>query len=202
MIRFIIRRSLGALAVLIVVSFITFVIFQLAPLLSHSSPVYYYVGKIPFPPGSLQLKLLEHKYGFDLPWYQQYWHWLHGIFFGQVLSDGTTTVYCHAPCFGYSFQQNTAVGTLIWQALPVSLSLAVGAAILWLVGGVLIGTLSGLFPGSILDRAGMTTALAGVSLPIFFTGPLLLLIFEYQLKWVTNTTYAPITSNPRSGSRA
>ena len=83
----------GAFAVLIVVSFITFVIFQLAPLLSHSSPVYYYVGKIPFPPGSLQLKLLEHKYGFDLPWYQQYWHWLHGIFFGQVLSDGTTLVY-------------------------------------------------------------------------------------------------------------
>ena len=113
-----------------------------------------------------------------------------------MLSDGTTTVYCHAPCFGYSFQQNTAVGTLIWQALPVSLSLAVGASILWLVGGVLIGTLSGLRPGSFLDRAGMTTALAGVSLPIFFTGPLLLLIFEYRLKWVTNPTYAPITSNP------
>ena len=196
MIRFIIRRSLGAFAVLIVVSFITFVIFQLAPFLSHSSPVYYYVGKIPFPPGSLQLKLLEHKFGFDLPWYQQYWHWLHGILFGQVLSDGTTTVYCHAPCFGYSFQQNTAVGTLIWQALPVSLSLAVGASILWLVGGVLIGTLSGLRPGSILDRAGMTTALAGVSLPIFFTGPLLLLIFEYQLKWLNNPSYASLTSNP------
>src|SRR5215469_2670849 len=67
MIRFIIRRSLGAVAVLIVVSFITFVIFQLAPFLSHSSPVYYYVGKIPFRPGSLQLKLLEHRFGFDLP---------------------------------------------------------------------------------------------------------------------------------------
>jgi peptide/nickel transport system permease protein len=196
MIRFIIRRSLGALVVLIVVSFVTFVIFQLAPFLSHSSPVYYYVGKIPFPPGSLQLKLLEHKFGFDLPWYQQYLHWLHGIFFGQVLSDGTTTVYCHAPCFGYSFQQNTAVGTLIWQALPVSLSLAVGASILWLVGGVLIGTLSGLHPGSILDRAGMTTALAGVSLPIFFTGPVLLLVFEYQLKWLPNPSYASIFSDP------
>ena len=159
MIRFIIRRSLGAFVVLIVVSFITFVIFQLAPFLSHSSPVYYYVGKIPFPPGSLQLKLLEHRFGFDLPWYQQYWHWLHGILFGQTLSDGTTNVYCAAPCFGYSFQQNTAVGTLIWQALPVSLSLAVGAATLWLLGGVLVGTLSGLRPGSIIDRVGMTLAL-------------------------------------------
>ena len=196
MIRFIIRRSLGAVVVLIVVSFITFVIFQLAPFLSHTSPVYYYTGKIAFRPGSLQLKLLEHKFGFDLPWYQQYWHWLHGIIFGQPLSDGTTNVYCNAPCFGYSFVQNTPVGTLLWQDLPVSLSLAAGAGALWLFGGVLIGTLSGLHPGSILDRAGMTTALAGVSLPIFFTGPLLLLIFEYRLKWLTNTTYASITSNP------
>jgi peptide/nickel transport system permease protein len=197
MIRFIIRRSLGAFLVLIVVSFVTFLIFQLAPFLSHSSPVYYYVGKIPFPPGSLQLKLLEHKFGFDLPWYQQYWHWLHGILFGQSLSDGVDPpVYCAPPCLGYSFQQNTAVGSLIWQALPVSLSLAVGAATLWLLGGVLIGTFSGLHPGSFIDRVGMTLALGGVSLPIFFTGPVLLLIFEYQLKWLNNPAYASLTSNP------
>jgi peptide/nickel transport system permease protein len=197
MIRFIIRRSLGAFAVLIVVSFVTFVIFQLAPFLSHSSPVYYYVGKIPFKPGSLQLKLLEHRYGFDLPWYQQYWHWLHGILFGQSLSDGVDPpVNCAPPCFGYSFQQNTAVGTLMAQAFPVSLSLALGAATLWLLGGVLIGTLSGLRPGSIIDRVGMTLALGGVSLPIFFTGPVLLLIFEYQLKWLNNPTYASIADNP------
>ena len=105
-------------------------------------------------------------------------------------------MYCNAPCFGYSFQQNTAVGSLIWQALPVSLSLAVGAATLWLIGGVLIGTLSGLRPGSIIDRVGMTLALGGVSLPIFFTGPVLLLIFEYQLKWLNNPAYASLTSNP------
>jgi len=197
MIRFIIRRSLGAFVVLIVVSFVTFVIFQLAPFLSHSSPVYYYVGKVPFKPGSLQLKLLEHRFGFDLPWYRQYWYWLHGIFFGQTLSDGTSPpVHCAAPCFGYSFQQNTAVGTLMKQALPVSLSLAAGAATLWLLGGVLIGTLSGLRPGSIIDRVGMTLALGGVSLPIFFTGPVLLLIFEYQLKWLKDPSYASIADDP------
>ena len=111
-------------------------------------------------------------------------------------------MYCAAPCFGYSFRQNTAVGSLIWQALPVSLSLAVGAATLWLIGGVLIGTISGLRPGSIIDRVGMTLALGGVSLPIFFTGPLLLLIFEYQLKWLTNPTYASSPAIRCSGSRA
>ena len=95
------------------------------------------------------------------------------------------------------------MATLIWQALPVSLSLAVGAAVLWLVGGVLVGTFSGLKPGSIVDRIGMTFALAAVSLPIFFTGPILLLVFEYTLKWLPNVHYAPHHRGSRcSGSRA
>jgi peptide/nickel transport system permease protein len=197
MIRFIIRRTLGAVFVLFVVSLVTFLIFQLAPALSLSSPVYYYVGKIPFPQGSVQLKLLEHRFGFDLPVYQQYWHWLRGIIFGQTLTDGVSApIHCSAPCFGYSFVQNTPVGTLMWQALPVSLSLAVGAATLWLLGGVAIGTISGLRPGSIFDRFGMTMALAGVSLPIFFTGPLLLLVFEYKLKWLPDVSYSGITQDP------
>jgi peptide/nickel transport system permease protein len=65
-----------------------------------------------------------------------------------------------------------------------------------LVGGVLVGTISGLRPGSFFDRAGMTAALTAVSLPIFFTGPLLLLIFEYTLGWLPDPSYASITENP------
>ncbi len=47
-------------------------LFQLGPALSHMSPVYYYIGRVPFPKGSTQLKLLEHRFGFDLPIWQQY----------------------------------------------------------------------------------------------------------------------------------
>lgn len=197
MVRYIIRRLIGAIFVLWIVSVLTFAIFQLAPLLSHSSPVYYYIGKIPFPPHSLQLKLLEHRFGFDLSLPQQYWNWLHGVLFGRTLDDGTGDVqHCAAPCLGYSFRLNTSVSTLIVQALPVSISLAAGAAILWLVGGVAIGTVSALKRGKFVDRLGMTLALGGVSLPIFFTGPILLLIFEYKLKWLPNVSYASITSDP------
>ena len=67
---------------------------------------------------------------------------------------------------------------------------------MWLVFGVFVGTVSGLRPGSIFDRIGMSLALIAVSLPIFFTGPLLLLVFEYKLKWLKNVTYAPITQDP------
>ncbi len=195
MIRYIIRRTAGGVVVLVIVSFLTFLIFQLAPALSHTSPVYYYTGKVP--PQGPQLQLLMHRFGFDLPWYQQYWHWLHGILFGQSITDGVSApVHCGAPCFGYSFRLNTLVSTLIVQALPVSISVMIGAAILWLIGGVFVGAVSGLKPGSIFDRAGMTAALAGVSLPIFFTGPLLLLIFEYDLKWLPNVAYKGITEDP------
>ncbi|MGI8882260.1 MAG: ABC transporter permease [Jatrophihabitans sp.] len=192
-----IRRLIGSVIVIWVVSVVTFAIFQLSPSLSHTSPVYYYVGKVPFPPGSLQLKLLEHRFGFDKPIPAQYWDWLHGILFGRTVTDGTSSpIHCGAPCLGYSFRLNTAVDTLIGQALPVSLGLAAGAAFLWLLGGVTVGTLSGLRPGSLVDRAGMTMALVAVSLPIFFTGPLLLLVFEYKLKWLANLSYVGITNNP------
>ena len=86
------------------------------------------------------------------------------------------------PCLGYSFRQQLPVSHLIVQALPIELSLAAGAAILWLIGGVLVGSISALKRGSFFDRAAMTLALAAVSLPIFFTGPLLLLVFKYKLK--------------------
>jgi peptide/nickel transport system permease protein len=197
MIRFIIYRLLGAIVVIWIVSVVTFLIFQAVPLLSHTNPVYFYTGKVPFKPGSPQLLALEHRFGFDLPLYAQYWHYLSGILFGQTITDGVSVpVQCPAPCFGYSFRQNTLVGTLIAQAVPVSLSLIVGSAILWLVGGVAVGTVSGLRPGSAIDRIGMTGSLAAVSLPIFFTGPVLLLVFEYTLGWLPDVSYAPITQDP------
>jgi peptide/nickel transport system permease protein len=197
MVRFISIRVLGAIVVVWIVSVVTFLIFQLAPTLSHTSPVYYYIGKIPFAQDSLQFKALVHRFGFDLPLWGQYWHFLSGILFGQNITDGVSTpIPCPAPCFGYSFRQNELVGTMLLQAMPVSLSICIGAAIHWLVGGVAVGTFSALKPGSFIDRVGMTGSLAAVSLPIFFTGPLLLLIFEYTLGWLPDVSYAPLSENP------
>jgi peptide/nickel transport system permease protein len=193
----VIRRVLGAIVVVWVVSVITFAIFQLGPALSKQSPLYYYIAKQPPPQGSTQYKLLLHAYGFDRPLVSQYWHWLTNIFTGQSVTDGTSGyIHCHAPCLGYSYRLNTSVSTLIWEALPVSLSLACGAAVLWLIGGLLVGTVSGLKPGSLIDRAGMALALGAVSLPVFFTGPILLLVFVYQLKWLPDVHYESLTTDP------
>jgi peptide/nickel transport system permease protein len=197
MIRYIVRRSLGAVIVVFVVSILTFAIFQLGPALTHNSPLYYYVGKQPPAKGSVQYNLMLHAYGFDKPIPVQYLVWLKHIFTGQNVTDGSSGfTHCSAPCLGYSYRLNTSVTALIGAAVPVSLSLAFGASILWLFGGLLVGTISGLRPGSIVDRIGMTLALGAVSIPIFFTGPVLLLVFVYQLKWLPNVAYAGITQDP------
>ena len=194
MIRFIATRLVGMVLVLIVVSLVTFLIFQAVPLLAKASPVYYYIGKAPATPELL--RSLTHRFGFDQPLPVQYWSFLAGIF-GKNITDGTSApVPCPFPCFGYSFRRNELVSTLIVQALPVTISLCVGAALLWLIGGLAIGTASGLRPGSFIDRAGMTTALGAVSLPIFFTGPVALLLFVYTLNWIPEGQgYVPITQN-------
>jgi peptide/nickel transport system permease protein len=80
--------------------------------------------------------------------------------------------------------------------IPVTLSLAIGAAVIWLVFGIAIGVLSALKRGSIFDRFSMSVALAGVSLPIFFTGLLSLELFSYKWSIFPNVQYVSITSNP------
>jgi peptide/nickel transport system permease protein len=67
---------------------------------------------------------------------------------------------------------------------------------LWLIGGVGVGVLSALRRGSVLDRAAMATALAGVSLPIFFTGLLSLALFSYKLGWFPDVHYVGLTDDP------
>lgn len=194
MIRYIIRRSIGGVLVLVVTSFVTISIFFVGPKIAHISPALYFVGKIP--PTAAGQKLIEHRLGFDQNLFMQYWTWIKGIFVGRTIGDDESTLHCAAPCLGYSFRQQLPVSHLIVQALPIELSLAAGAAILWLIGGVVVGSISALKRGSIFDRSAMTLALAAVSLPIFFTGPLLLLVFKYKLKWLTNTQFAGLTSDP------
>src|SRR6185437_16395221 len=108
---------------------------------------------------------VSHHLGLDQPFWTQYWHFLSGIFVGRNFGPGQN---CPAPCLGFSFINGQPVWQEVISDLPVDISLAVGAAIIWLVAGVSIGILSALRPRSIFDRAAMGVALAGVSLPIYF----------------------------------
>jgi peptide/nickel transport system permease protein len=197
MLVYVVRRLLAAVFLLFVVSAVTFAIFFLVPRLAGATPeglASRYVGKTA---DAATIHEIAVKLGFTEPLYVQYGHFLKQLVAGADFSTGPTTVHCPAPCLGYSFITQNPVLPDLLDRLPVTLSLAAGAAILWLVSGVAIGVLSALRRGSVFDRAAMGIALAGVSLPIFFTGLLALSVFSYALKITApGGSYTPINENP------
>ncbi len=193
MARYIIRRLIGAFLVLFVVSVVTFGVFMWVPVLTGADYAYLYAGRHPSP---AQLEAIRDKLGFDDPIPQQYLTYVKGIFTGREFSSGTSTIDCPAPCLGYTFLRQENVTTLIADKFWVTASLAGGAALLWLVIGVSVGTLSALKRGTFVDRATMFIALAGISLPVFFLGNLMLLIFSYQLGWFPDVRFVPFGESP------
>jgi peptide/nickel transport system permease protein len=196
MITFIIRRLFAAVFLLILVSMVIFAIFFLLPKLGGQTDyglATQYVGRNPTRAAVLQM---EAQLGLSKPVYLQYWSYLRAIVAGAHFGTGTSSAYCPPPCFGYSFKNQQPVWPMIVSDIPVTLSLAIGAAVLWLVFGIAIGVISALKRGSVVDRLSMGVALAGVSLPIFFTGLISLELFSYQWPLFPNVQYVPITANP------
>ncbi|MGH3917563.1 MAG: ABC transporter permease [Pseudonocardiaceae bacterium] len=194
---YIIRRMVAAVILLAIVTAATFAVFFLVPRLGGATPedlASRYVGRTAAPE---VIREIADKLGFTDPIWVQYGRFVKGLVLGADYSTGPTTVHCPAPCFGYSFlTQNPVLPDLI-DRLPVTMSLAAGGALIWLVSGVSTGVVSALRRGSVFDRAAMGVALAGVSLPIFFTGLLALAIFSYGLGITApGGSYVPIEENP------
>jgi peptide/nickel transport system permease protein len=196
MIFFIIRRLILTVFLLLLVSIITFAIFFLVPRLAGQTSYQLaaqYVGRNPIPS---EIRAVEAKLGLNDPLYLQYGRYVKGIVFGIHYNSGTDVSYCPFPCFGYSFRNQQPVWPQLMSNAPVTLSLAIGASVLWLIGGVSVGVLSALRRGSIFDRFSMGIALAGVSLPVFFTGLIALELFSYKWPIFPDVHYVPITTNP------
>jgi len=193
---FIVRRLIATVFLLIVVSMITFSIFFLLPRLAGQTTrglASQYIGRNPTPAA---VHAIEQQLGLDASLPVQYGRFLKGIVLGRHFDSGTSKAYCPPPCFGYSFKNQQPVWPMMVSALPVTVSLAIGAAILWLVGGVTIGVISALRRGTLFDRFSMGIALAGVSLPIFFTGLLSLALFSYKWPIFPSVHFVPFAQNP------
>ncbi len=194
---YIIRRVIGALLTLVVVSMITFSIFFVVPRLSGATPESFasrYVGRTA---NAEQVRVAAEKLGLTDPIYVQYGRWAKAIVVGTDYDYGPGVERCPAPCFGYSFIGRNPVWPDLMNRLPVTASLALGASLIWLLAGVATGVISALRRGSLFDRAAMGIALAGVSLPIFFTGIVSLVIFSYGLGWTApGGHFTPFTKDP------
>lgn len=165
---------------LLVISLVTFGIFFLFPKMIGTDPALYFVGKQSDPAA---IEGIRQKMGLDDPILVQFGKFVVGLVAGRTYANGSDVTQCAAPCFGYSFKTEQEVWPLLLDWVPVTLSLAAGAVVLWVVGGVATGVTSALKRGTVLDRSAMGVALAGVSLPIYFTGMLVIALFSDQLGW-------------------
>jgi peptide/nickel transport system permease protein len=187
--RFVLARIAGMIIVLLIVAFVTFLVFYVLP----SDPAQLACGR---PCSPQALALAREFMGYNSPWYQQFFEFLGGIFNGRTFGTGVTAIHCTAPCFGYDFQNNVEVLTEITSRIEVSFSVALGAAVIWLVAGVGLGVLSALRRGTPLDRITMAVAIAGVSMPAYLAGIIGLWIFAFALDMVPKTGYVSITTSP------
>lgn len=168
--RFIIRRLVGMVIVLFAVSVIVFAIFNVIP---NGAPENRMAGKQSTPQ---QIEAIRREWGFDKPVYTQYAKMMEKLATGDLVS----------------YQQQRNVFDEIKQGMPHTLSLAIGAAILWMAAGVALGVYSATRAGSKTDFAINVLALIGISVPVFWLGALVNYYLGYKLGWFPNGGYVEI----------
>lgn len=175
MIAYLVRRVLGMLLLLVLLSIAVFFLFNLLP----GDPARLTCGRACTP--SL-IEANRHRLGLDEPPLVQYEKFVQGFFVGRTFSaDSPEPIKCDAPCLGYSFTRHEQVLSIIARAAPVTFWLAIGAFILWLTAGISLGIFAALHRGRWPDRLVMGLSLVGYSLPSFFIG--LILVFFVIIKW-------------------
>lgn len=194
---FTLRRLVSVVVMIFLITATTFALFFASPI----DPARYTCGKNCTP---TILEGNRKSLGYDQPVLVQYGKFVSGLFVGRDFPDNEQLkaehpeqiVHCPAPCLGYSPAQHRTINEMVAEAWPISLSIAIGAFILWMVIGVGGGIVAALNKGKWLDRSIVGAALVGFSLPTFFVG-LVLLTFP-AIKWglVPIPTWVPFTTNP------
>lgn len=164
--RYVIRRLLWVAFVLLLIVVITFLIFFVMP---PTDPAVIFAGKQPTPELIAEVK---RQFGLDRALPVQILLFVKRVFLGDEYGW---------PGLGLSFNTRSALKPIILSRLLVTIQLALGAAVVWVLLGIPIGILSALKPRSIFDRLAMGFALVGVSAPVFFLGPLFLYLFWFKL---------------------
>jgi peptide/nickel transport system permease protein len=177
---YIARRILWGLALLLIVSFLTFVIFYVFP---SADPAALRAGRSATPQLIAQIR---HQLGLDQPFYEQYWLYVRGIFLHFDL--------------GFSYQNNESVRAQILSRLPATISLTAGAFVVWIAVGIPIGIVSAVKRRSLLDRVTMGGALVAISAPVYWLGLVTLFLFGKgtgKLQWFGGAgSYLPLTQDP------
>jgi peptide/nickel transport system permease protein len=177
---FLIRRTAQAILVLVASSIVIFLLFFVGP--GPGQVARTFAGRLATPARIAQIK---HELHLDQPLYLQYAHWAGNLLHGNL---------------GYDYYKGAPVRSVIAQAAPATISLVLGAAVIWIAYGVFSGIISAVKSRSLMDRTFTTAALFFYSMPTFVLGFALIWIFAYKLSPVTTFFpfhgYVPITTNP------
>jgi len=167
LIRYIVKRLLSAIPVLLMVSILAFIVMQFVP--GDSASVL--AGQDATPE---EVDFVREQLGLDQPWPIRLQSWLLGLPRGDL---------------GYSYTLKRPVSDAIWERLPVTFSLA-GLSILFAsVFGILLGIVSAIYHRTWIDTAAMAGSLVGVAVPNFWFGLVAILIFSVNLKWLPASGY-------------
>lgn len=180
MIRFLVFRIGQAILVLWAATVVVFLLFFVGP--GPNAVARTFGGRLATPARLAQIK---HDLHLDQPLYLQYLHWVGNLLQGNL---------------GYDYYKGQSVDSVVGAALPATVSLVIGAAIIWICYGVFSGVISAVRPRSFLDRGFTTSALFFYSMPTFVLGLSLIWIFAYKLSPVTQFFpfhgFVGITANP------
>jgi peptide/nickel transport system permease protein len=180
-VRYIVRRVLWGAVLLLVVSAVTFLIFDTFP---SADPAALRAGRSATPELIAQIR---QQLGLDKPIYDQYWIYLKGLVLHFDL--------------GYSYQNNVSVRSQIFSRLPATASLTAGAVVVWLLVGIPTGVISAIRRRSALDRMAMGGALVAISAPVYWLGLIALFLFSSDIGKLHlfggAGSYVPLTQDPR-----
>ena len=172
MARFATRRLLRMIVLLFAISLVTFLLFIVA--LPGGNPAAMIAGRLATP---TEVHLISVRYGFDKPIWVQYLHTMANIFDGSA----------------FSYQSGFNVLTQLSGDAPATLSLAIGAGILWLLTSIGLGTLAAIRSGKYTDRVLTVLSMVGVSLPPFVLGSVLIIYVGYDASLIPLGNYVSLT---------
>jgi peptide/nickel transport system permease protein len=174
MLVFVIRRLIGAVLVLFAVSVLVFAIFVIVP---SGDPAVRIAGKNS---NDQLIANIRETWGFDKPYYVQYWRMMEKTFKGELVS----------------YTNQTNVLDQIKEGVPATFSLSIGAALIWLTFGITVGIIAAVKAGKLSDRFVTILALIGISMPVFWLGIIVRYYLAEKNTWFPDGEYVPLTANP------
>ena len=195
MFSFLVKRILSGFLIVILVSIIVYALFWYGP----KSPALELCRRDTNNRcDSQRLEVYEERLGYKNPIYEEYGKWAKGLVSERTITFGTTAYTCSAPCLGLSFRDRSEVTDQLKTRFPVTLSIAMGAASLYLLIGVTIGVAAARRRGTVADKVLVSSTLVFSSLPYYLVALLSFLLLTLSTSVFPDVQYVSFFQNPVS----